>query len=102
MIDAAKLKEQRKAPRRRVRLKAQIEIDQSSIIDCEIHNLSESGALIAICNAICNSEHLPEGFKLQISGDPIQRNARVIWRRAWSIGVSFDWSRPVSPFSSEA
>ena len=98
MIDATKLKEQRKAPRRRVRLKAQIEIDQSSIIDCEIHNLSESGALISIRN----SEHIPEAFKLQISGDPIQRDVRVIWRRAWSIGVSFDWSRPVSPSSSEA
>lgn len=86
MIDAPKLKEQRTITRRRVRQPAQIELDQSSVVDCEIQNISEAGALIAVRS----SEHIPDVFKLRISGNPVELNARVKWRRARSIGVSFE------------
>lgn len=85
MIDDVKLDEQRKTKRRRVRLPAQIELDESSVVDAEVQNISEAGALIAVRS----SEHIPDVFKLRIAGDDKLLVARVKWRRARSIGVSF-------------
>ena len=85
MIDDTKLDEQRKTKRRRVRQPAQIALDESSVVDCEIQNISEAGALIAVRS----SEYIPDQFKLRITGSE-DRLARVKWRRARSIGVSFE------------
>lgn len=86
VIDATKLDEKRKTTRRRVRQPAQIELDETSIIDCEIQNISEAGALIAVRS----SDFIPDVFKLRIAGQEGRFNARVKWRRARSIGVSFE------------
>ena len=85
MTDDTKLEEQRKTNRRRVRQPAQIELDESSVVGCEIQNISEAGALIAVRS----SEYIPDLFKLRIIGSQDQLIARVKWRRARSIGVSF-------------
>jgi hypothetical protein len=79
------LDEQRKTKRRRVRQPAQIELDESSVVDCEIQNISEVGALIAVRS----SEYIPDLFKLRMTSSEV-RLARVKWRRARSIGVSFE------------
>lgn len=86
MIDDTKLDEQRKTKRRRVRQPAQIELDDSSVVDCEIKNITEDGALIAVRS----SDHIPDLFKLRIVGNEDRLIARVKWRRARSIGVSFE------------
>ena len=84
MNDDTKLDEPRKVSRRRVRQPAQIELDESSVLDCEIQNISDTGALIAVRS----SEYIPDLFKLRTTGSE-DRLARVKWRRARSIGVSF-------------
>ena len=85
MTDDTKLDEKRKIKRRRVRQPAQIELDESSVVACEIQNISEAGALIAVRS----SEYIPDLFKLRITGSEDQLIARVKWRRARCIGVSF-------------
>lgn len=89
MNDDTMLDEQRKTKRRRVRQPAQIELDESSVVDCEIQNISGIGALIAVRS----SEHIPDLFKLRITDSEV-RLARVKWRRARSVGVSFE--RPIA------
>ena len=86
MNDDTKLDEQRKTERRRVRQSAQIELDETSVVDCEIQSISEAGALIAVRS----SEYIPDLFKLRIIGTEDRLVARVKWRRARSIGVSFE------------
>ncbi len=85
MVDA-KLDEKRKTARRRVKQAAQIHIDDTSVLACEIQNISEAGALIAVRN----TPFIPDVFTLRIADRDAPLTARVKWRRAYSIGVSFE------------
>lgn len=78
--------ELRSAKRRRVRQPAKIVIGSETMIHCEVHEISEYGARIAV------REHwvLPETFQLYIVAHVLQVfTARLCWRSGNFAGVSF-------------
>ncbi|AWM87035.1 PilZ domain-containing protein [Microvirga sp. 17 mud 1-3] len=95
--------ELRSAKRRRVRQPAKIVIGSETMIHCEVHEISEAGARIAV------REHwdLPDTFQLYVIAHVLQVfTARLCWRRGNFAGVSFrdeeiDAEYPALP-SSEA
>ena len=56
----------------------------SSVIDCTVRNISDTGALIAVENAAV----APERFELEIDGNT--RRCIVVWRKLGSLGVRFE------------
>jgi len=76
--------ERRGAPRHRVLKTGKIVLaDGTSVIDCTVRNLSETGALISVENAVV----MPEEFTMQVDGNP--RRCIVMWRRFDRLGVKF-------------
>jgi PilZ domain. len=78
--------ELRSAKRRRVRQPAKIVIGSETMIHCEVHEISEDGARIAV------REHwvLPDTFQLYIVAHALQVfTARLCWRSGNFAGVSF-------------
>ena len=59
--------------------------EKSSVFDCAIRNLSESGA----CLDVPSSIGIPEAFELIIKSESRARSCRVIWRTERRIGVQF-------------
>lgn len=78
--------ETRIAPRYRVSKPAQIEYggDKSS---CIIRDLSITGAALQLSDL---SATIPAAFTLIIPEDKLEISCRVVWRRAYRIGVTFD------------
>lgn len=79
--------ETRIAPRYRVSKPAQIEYggDKSS---CIIRDLSITGAALQLSDL---SATIPAAFTLIIpEDDKLKISCRVVWRRAYRIGVTFD------------
>jgi PilZ domain len=54
-----------------------------SVLDCTVSNISKSGAMIKIENAIA----VPENFDLQVDGEV--RRCLAVWRLMNRIGVKF-------------
>jgi uncharacterized small protein (DUF1192 family) len=54
-------------------------------MDCVIRDLSESGARIALSDAVA----LPEVIELDIPQRELRRRARVVWRRNDEAGLCF-------------
>ena len=79
--------EQRTDPRRRVVKGTKIAYgDFVFVQDCTVRDLSTGGARIAVTAAI----ELPEEFFLVFTTDRILRKARVKWRKANEVGVTFE------------
>jgi len=57
--------------------------EDAAVIDCTVRNLSETGALIGIANAVA----VPEEFSLRMDGST--RLCAVVWRRFDRFGVRF-------------
>lgn len=54
-----------------------------------VKNISESGALVEVDNAL----EIPDEFTLAIESEPSARVCRVVWRKAKEIAVSFNGAR---------
>jgi hypothetical protein len=75
----------RSAARRRVDKLGQIEFAGFPAVSCVIRNISDTGALLMVRK----TRYLPKELTLVIPEDRFSRKARVMWRRAKSIGVKF-------------
>ena len=75
-----------RAPRHRVLKGAKIVLlNQWSVVDCTIRDMSESGAKI-----ICKDQvAVPNEFRFLIPSENTIRTARVIWRRNDMLGIQF-------------
>lgn len=79
---AVQMLEMRQATRRKVNKAGRIAIDDTSQLDCLVRNFSDRGALISVTH----TKYLPDEIGPDLNFD---RKARIVWRRAHSIGVTF-------------
>ena len=77
--------ETRRAPRHRVLKAGTIEFDGGAI-DCNVRNLSGTGAAIEISSQF----GIPDKFTLLVPSDGLHLPCCVVWRKAYRIGVTFD------------
>jgi hypothetical protein len=90
--------ERRKAARRPTYLEAAIlEPQQGRISNCQVNNISRTGAKVSISDAAA----IPPVFWLQISGDANLRYCADVWRKDRSIGVDFAAERALREIEDE-
>lgn len=77
--------ETRRAPRYRVAKAAKIGVARDAL-DCVIRDLSTTGAAIELENP----KGAPDEFTLVIPEDSLSLPCRVVWRREFRIGVTFE------------
>ncbi len=79
--------DRRSSKRRRTVLRGRVVFNnRSSVLDCTVRDLSDSGAQLTLADV---SALLPE-FELEIPGKCLQVQARLMWSRGKSHGVRFD------------
>jgi PilZ domain len=76
---------QRIVPRRRILKAGSIECG-GEVIDCNVRNLSETGAALDVLSPL----YIPDRFTLVVRTDQLKRACHVIWRKEKRIGVAFD------------
>jgi PilZ domain len=80
------IKDKRQSVRHRVLKDGKIVmLNNWSVIDCCIRDISETGARIRCSDAAS----VPDEFRLLIPSDNTIRNAKVVWRRSDQCGVLF-------------
>jgi hypothetical protein len=77
--------ERRKETRRRTFKAGKIMIDDKSIIDCMVRNLTYKGANLEVGSPV----GIPDTFELSIPVDNLKRKCRVTWRQERKIGLQF-------------
>ena len=77
--------ETRIAPRFRVEKPAMIEAGREKI-PCTVHDISLTGAALDVSNLF----KIPETFTLVVSEDGLRLLCRVVWRKQFRLGVTFD------------
>jgi hypothetical protein len=77
--------ESRIVPRRRV-LKAGSISFGGGAIDCTVRNVSDAGATLEALTP----RFIPDGFKLIIQSDGLNRPCHVVWRKERRMGIAFD------------
>lgn len=71
-----------------------ISCDPDRRILCVVKNISPTGALVELDNAVEN----PDEFTLAIESEPVARLCRVAWRNAKQLAVNFDGApREIAP-----
>jgi PilZ domain len=77
--------DRRSLPRRRTLLEGRIIFkQQSSVLNCVVRNISESGARLEVEPSI----HVPDRFDLDVASAGIRMSCRLVWRRGNLVGVS--------------
>jgi hypothetical protein len=71
--------------RSRVLKGAKIIFGTSSVIDCVVRNVTNTGARVQIANTV----DLPEGLGLTFDGGYSIRPCKVIWRTVTETGIQF-------------
>jgi len=79
------VQERRNSTRSRVLKGAKIILGASSVIDCVVRNVTNSGARVQIANTVV----LPEDLGLTFDGGRSVRDCRVVWRTVTETGVKF-------------
>jgi len=79
------MQERRKSIRSRVLKGGKLLLGTSSVLDCVLHNVTNSGARIQIANTV----ELPDRFNLTLDGGYSVRPCRVVWRSVTETGVEF-------------
>ena len=79
------MQDRRRLGRSRVLKSAKLVVGTSSVVDCVVRNLTNTGARIAIPN----TTRLPEDLVLTFDGGRSMRPCRLIWRRLDETGVEF-------------
>jgi hypothetical protein len=77
--------ESRREARHRVLKAGTIEFNGGAI-DCKIRNLSATGAALEVVS----QTGVPEKFTLVHSGEGPHMPCRIVWRKAYRIGIAFD------------
>ena len=79
------MSESRNYPRMRVLKGAKIVLGTSSVLDCVVRDLTNSGARVKIPNAV----DLPEEVAITFDGGRTCRPCRVAWRTLNETGLQF-------------
>jgi hypothetical protein len=79
------VQERRNSTRSRVLKGAKIILGASSVIDCVVRNVTNSGARVQIANTV----ELPDDLGLTFDGGRSIRDCRVVWRTVTETGVKF-------------
>jgi len=79
------VQERRTSARSRVLKSAKLVVGTSSVIDCVVRNLNNSGARVEVPN----SAALPENVHLTFDGGRSLRPCRIVWRKPDSTGLEF-------------
>ena len=79
------VQERRKSTRSRVLKGAKIILGTSSVMDCVVRNVTNSGARVQIANTV----ELPDDLGLTFDGGHSIRQCRVVWRTMTETGVKF-------------
>jgi hypothetical protein len=83
--------EARRSDRSRALLGAQIYLnDRQSTMECQIRNISSTGAKLVIANSVS----VPEEFEIHIPQKGRSFNAQVVWRTASETGIRFIEGHP--------
>jgi PilZ domain len=84
--------EKRIAPRQRVLKAAKIiTMDNTSVIDCTVRNLSDTGAQLIIEKSV----RMPDEFQFFLANGDTVRDAVLAWHRGDRVGLKFKGeSRP--------
>ena len=85
--------EKRIAPRHRVLKAAKIiTMDNTSVVDCTVRNLSDTGAQVIIEKSV----KMPAEFQFFLANGDTVRDAELAWHRGDRVGIKFKGeSRPV-------
>ena len=75
----------RSAHRQRTLKAARVVLNDWSVIDCTIRDISEGGAKIVFADAFS----LPEEFRILFVSTNTIRPARLLWQRGLTIGTAF-------------
>jgi hypothetical protein len=87
--------EKRLAPRQRVLKAAKIiTMDNTSVVDCTVRNMSETGAQLVIEKSV----KMPDEFQFFLANGDTVRDAELAWHRGDRVGVKFKGEvRPAPP-----
>lgn len=87
--------EKRYSPRQRVLKAAKIiTMDNTSVVDCTVRNMSNSGAQVIIEKSV----KMPAEFQFFLANGDTVRDAVLAWHRGDRVGVKFKGeSRPAPP-----
>jgi hypothetical protein len=79
--------DRRSSKRRRTVLRGRVVFNnRSSVLDCTVRDLSDTGAQLTLADVSA----LPHDFELEIPGKSLQVQARLMWSRGRNHGVRFD------------
>ena len=73
------------APRRRTLKKGRVVLSNSTVMDCLVRDLSETGARLEFGGAVS----LPPSFRLLVIGSNVLHPAVLSWQRGLMAGVNF-------------
>ena len=87
--------EKRNSPRQRVLKAAKIiTMDNTSVVDCTVRNMSDSGAQVIIEKSV----KMPEEFQFFLANGDTVRDAVLAWHRGDRVGMKFKGqARPAPP-----
>jgi hypothetical protein len=74
-----------RAPRRRVLKAGSIEFGGGAF-DCNVRNLSDTGAALDVMTPL----YIPDRFTLLVRSDQLKRRCHVVWRKEKRVGIAFD------------
>jgi c-di-GMP-binding flagellar brake protein YcgR len=77
--------QKRQAPRQRVLKAGKIILENLTGLDCQLRDISETGAKLLVGNGAL----LPKHFRLIVTADNTIRDVEVTWRKSDSVGVVF-------------
>jgi len=78
-------RERRSNARSRMQKGVKLILGKSSVMDCVVRNVTNSGARLHLPNTI----DLPEVFELTFDGGYSFRRCRIVWRSVTEAGVQF-------------
>jgi len=84
-IDLVNLEERRQAVRQPTFKAGEIIVEDGSVLDCVIRNISDSGCLIKLENA----NALPAEIHIRIDRSKPARRAEIVWRSTTLAGAMF-------------
>jgi len=79
------MQERRRLARSRVIKHAKLVVGTSSVVECVVHNLTNTGARLEVKNPA----GLPENLVLTFDGGRSMRSCRLVWRTVTETGVEF-------------
>jgi hypothetical protein len=77
--------QRRRAPRQRVLKTARILLSEKTTLDCQVRDVSETGAKLRIPNAAS----LPKTFRLVTLADNTIRDVEITWKTQDMVGIVF-------------